>query len=336
MAKPEEVLKEYNIEGAIKSIALFGGGHINDTFLVETSGQDVLLQKINRRVFRHLSIMESNLNALMDSNSEILVTHLKDQKGNYISQVNNEGWKAQLFDSNLFTPSLADDKQVVREVAKGFGQFMALNQVIDSNSFSETIPRFHDLDLRLKQFELSISENRADRLVEVTDLVDQAKEFRWISERFNMLREELPKRVCHNDTKIDNVLLSKAGNEFRKVIDLDTVGPGYALFDFGDILRTMLSPTAEDEREIDKIELREDYLDLIMDNYVNECKGVLTKTEIENLAFGGLYMTYMIGLRFLTDYLNGDVYYKVQHEDDNFIRARNQFRLLELLVNHVK
>jgi Ser/Thr protein kinase RdoA (MazF antagonist) len=332
MGKPIAALTHFEIKGAINSVALFGGGHINDTYHVQTSDGDFLLQRVNTSVFTNPAVLEANLEALFSEQSEILVPHVKTKNGNWLLHFQNDVWKMQVFDSDVYAPTLATELGLVHEIGKGFGKFTALSKIFDVGKFEEAIADFHKLKWRLEQLDKAIENNSAKRLVAAKILLDKAGKFKWISEKMDDLIEKgLPLRVCHNDTKIDNILLSKASNQFKYVIDLDTIGPGYVLYDFGDMMRTLLSPTKENEKVESKIELRADYLENIRTGFLEEAEHMLTPLEKATLSFGGRYMTYMIGIRFLADYLNGDTYYKVSFPEENMIRARNQFRLLELM-----
>ncbi|MCE7991958.1 MAG: aminoglycoside phosphotransferase family protein [Roseivirga sp.] len=330
MNDPKTALENFQIKGAIRSVALFGGGHINDTYKVETSEAQYLLQRINTDVFRDTDIFEANLNALFTTKSDVLVEHVPTWKNTWLFLDTSGAWKTQLFDKDTYAPQMADDLRQVSEVAKGFGKFTSLG--LSADAFQETIPDFHNLQWRLEQLDEAIESDLARRKAEAQNLIDQANAYRWINQKMECLKVEgLPQRLCHNDTKIDNILLSCSSNQFKYVIDLDTVGPGYALYDFGDMMRTLLSPTKESEPDVSKIELREDYYVSLRDGFLSQCEHALTALEIESLAFGGQYMTYIMAIRFLADYLNGDVYYKVSHEEENFVRARNQLRLLKLM-----
>ncbi|GAB5528120.1 MAG: aminoglycoside phosphotransferase family protein [Roseivirga sp.] len=330
MNDPKAALEKFQIKGAIKSVALFGGGHINDTYKVETSEAQYLLQRVNTDVFRNTEIFEANLRALLAGKSEVLVEHIATEEGRWLLVDKSGAWKVQVFDEDVYAPQLANDLRQVSEVARGFGKFTALGLSVDI--FKESIPDFHNLQWRLEQLDEAIENNAVGRRTEAQSLIDQANAYRWISEKMEALKGDgLPLRLCHNDTKIDNILLSRSSDRFKYVIDLDTVGPGYALYDFGDMMRTLLSPTKEAEPDVSKIELREDYYISLRDGFLSECRHCLTALEIESLAFGGQYMTYIMGIRFLADYLNGDVYYKVSHGEENFVRARNQLRLLTLM-----
>ena len=332
MSKPLEALAHFGIKGVINSVALFGGGHINDTYHVQTSDGDFLLQRVNTEVFTNPAVLEANLKGLFSVQLEILVPHVKTKGGNWLLHFQNDVWKMQVFDKDVYAPTLATELDLVYEIGKGFGKFTALSKTFDVRKFEEAIPDFHNLKWRLEQLDQAVENNSANRKAIAKILLDKADKFKWISKKMDdLIKKGLPLRVCHNDTKIDNILLSKTSNEFKYVIDLDTVGPGYVLYDFGDMMRTLLSPTKENEKDESKIELRADYLENIRSGFLQEAEHMLVPLEKEALSFGGLYMTYMIGIRFLADYLNGDNYYKVSFPEENMIRARNQFRLLELM-----
>lgn len=332
MNDPKAALENFQIKGAIKSVALFGGGHINDTYRVETTRAQYLLQRVNTAVFKDTEIFETNLKGLFTSGSEVLVEHIPTNDNTWLYLDGASAWKTQLFDEDTYAPQLANDLHQVSEVAKGFGKFTAMAVELSVDHFKETIPDFHNLKWRLEQLDEAIANDIAGRKQEAKELVEQANQYRWIAERIELLKDKgLPLRLCHNDTKIDNILLSRFSDQFKYVIDLDTAGPGYLLYDFGDMMRTLLSPTKESEPDVTKIGLREDYYRSLRKGFLSECEGAITKQEVESLAFGGLYMTYIMAIRFLADYLNGDVYYKVGHKEENFIRARNQLRLLNLM-----
>lgn len=332
MSKPLEVLVHFEIQGAINSVALFGGGHINDTYHVQTSEGGYLLQRVNTNVFTRPAVLEANLEGLFSDQTEILVPHIKTTEGNWLLHFHDDVWKMQVFDEDVYAPNMASDLNLVYEIGKGFGRFTALSRRFDVNNFKETIPNFHNLNWRIKQLDQAIENNQVKRINTAKVLIEKANQFRWISDKMDdLVKNGLPQRVCHNDTKIDNILLTKASDNFKYVIDLDTVGPGYVLYDFGDMMRTLLSATKENELDESKIELRLDYFEQIRNGFLQESEQEINALEKDSLSFGGQYMTYLIGIRFLADYLNGDTYYKISFPEENMIRARNQFRLLELM-----
>lgn len=327
-----EALQAFGIQGAIDSVAPFGSGHINDSFLVKQEGKQYLLQRLNSSIFQFPERIEKNLQLLLSTNSNLFVEHFMTESGAY-HWGNNQGyWRLMAFCVDVYAPTKITTAKEVTEAGKAFGQFLALSSTLDVRQFEEVIPGFHHLQLRLAQFDEVKNRASDDRLAHAKECVRMLNEFRWVEGEFDELRKGLNIRVCHNDTKLDNLLFSKEHSECRFVIDLDTVGPGYALYDFGDMMRTMLSPTAENEPDESSINFHVNLLESLKGTYLAETGHFLSPEEKESLDFGGLYMTYIMGVRFLTDFLAGDRYYRVSHEKENLIRARNQFRLLALMT----
>lgn len=220
----------------------------------------------------------------------------------------------------------------LREIAKGYGRYTGRFAQEDPKLYQESIPQFHDLRHRLAQFNLALEENAANRRNQAVVETETINKFKWVAEKFDeLVAKGLPLKVCHNDAKSGNCLLSNQSGAFLKVVDLDTVGPGYVLFDLGDMLRSMLFNIPENQSTLDDLSFDQERFDAIMTSFLNECGESLEPVEIDSLPFGGLYMTYIMAVRFLTDYLNGDVYYKISHPEENLIRTRNQLRILELM-----
>lgn len=331
-----EALKAFQLEGAIEKVAPFGSGHINDTYKVESSCGNYLLQKVNTKVFQNTETLENNLNLLQSLQSNVFAKHITTKNGVCFHLDQAGCWKLQEFVLNAYGPTTANNLTLVEEVGRGFGMFTQVTSTLDATIFDEAIPNFHSLKWRLEQLDEAMLLNKANRVDDSKKLIDQVNAFSWIADHFNKLvGNGLPLRVCHNDTKIDNILLTEGSDEFRHVIDLDTTGPGYVLSDFGDMMRTLLSPTKEAEVDESKIEIREGYLSALKSGYLSACEESLSPLEIQNLEFGGLYMTYMQAVRFLADYLNGDTYYKISFPEENYVRARNQLTLLRLMYTQI-
>lgn len=327
-----KALQAYNIKGAVAEIAPFGLGHINDSYLVKADGHQYLLQRLNQSVFQSPETVESNLSALLDHGADLFVKHYKTNDHRYHYRHADDYWRLMDFIEDAYAPETAVNLKEVEKVAEGFGRFTAFSNQLDPEDYRESIPKFHDLKWRLEELKSAIRNDQANRLNLCKDLVEKAESFDWIETKMDrLISEGLPSRVCHNDTKLNNCLIAKSDHEFRYIIDLDTIGPGYVLFDFGDLMRTTASPTAENELDEFKIQVRKEFLEVLYKGFISESKSILTKVEMDSLLFGGVYMTYIMAVRFLTDYLNGDTYYKISFENENFIRARNQLRLLELL-----
>ena len=237
-------------------------------------------------------------------------------------------------DSTSF--DVAEKPETAFEAAKAYGYFQ--KQLIDLNpdDFFPVIVDFHNLEMRMNNFYKVLDGDPANRNQYAKEEIEFVKANEDISHKLKELlgNNLIPTRVTHNDTKINNVLLDKDTLKGISVIDLDTVMPGTILFDFGDMIRTFISPAEEDEIDLTKVVLRLDIFKAMAAGYLSELKELLTITEIENLVFGGKVMTFMIGLRFLTDYLEGDVYFKTSRQNHNLDRSRTQFKLLSEINNN--
>jgi len=219
------------------------------------------------------------------------------------------------------------------EAAKQFGRFTKLLCHFPCEQLHITLPDFHNLSLRYQQFEKAIAEGNTARIKEAAATIEFLKNNRSIVDTSERIQKNpaFKKRVTHHDTKISNVLFDD-NDQGLCVIDLDTVMPGYFISDVGDMLRTYLSPVSEEETDFSKIKIRSDYFKAIAKGYLEEMKGELSKEEQAHFVYAGKFMIYMQALRFLTDYLNNDVYYGSKYEGHNFMRAKNQVVLLEKLM----
>jgi hypothetical protein len=328
-------------EGEFLSAAPLGSGHINDTYLVSTSTDKYVLQKINHNIFPEVEKMNDNIDRALThlftkqlsgkeqrfKNLAIIfckngLNHFRDKDGNY--------WRMMNFVSNSVSYDVAKNPEIAFEAAKSFGYFQKKLSDLNPNDFFPVIKDFHNLEMRMKLFKDIVANNSENRNQFAAKEIEFVKTREHLSIRLKDLLEsgKIPVRVTHNDTKINNVLLDKVTLKGIAVVDLDTIMPGTALFDFGDMVRTFTSPAEEDEKDLSKVSLRLEIFEAIASGYLSELKDLLTKTEINNLVFGGKLMTFMIGLRFLTDYLQGDVYFKTSREKHNLDRCRTQFKLL--------
>ncbi len=222
------------------------------------------------------------------------------------------------------------------EAAKAFGKMQRLCLDLNPKDFYETIPGFHNLDIRYEKFDRVLSCGDKERLFNAEEEIEFVLGQQKIAETITSLTKsgDLPIRITHNDTKLNNVLLDQKTGKGICVIDLDTLMPGIVLYDFGDMVRTFTSPVAEDEKDVTKVVLREEILEALAKGYLSELSAFLTKPEKQYLLMGAKYMILIIGLRFLTDYLQNDVYFKTKYADHNLVRARNQFALLRNLVDN--
>lgn len=336
------ILQAYGIEPASCTIREFKRGHINDSFVLELpEDRRYFLQRINHHVFRDPESLILNMvkvNAAMEKHfgnegnpypqllrSRNKTFFYKDPDGNF--------WRVTTFVPGSRSFNIAENAEVAREGAAAFSRFqMVMNQEFPEE-YPPTIPDFHHLGKRLKALEKAIAEDARSRSSlagkEVTFALGRLEYGRHLEKL--LLSKTIPIRVTHNDTKLNNVLFRSDRIEHICVVDLDTVMPGTLLYDYGDMVRTFTSPVEEDEPDPGRVVFRKDIFDALTDGYLSSLRESLTTGEKENLLFGAKVMLLMIGARFLTDFLEGDHYFKTSRENHNLERCRNQFVLLDQL-----
>ncbi len=340
----KDIASSFLPKSAIKSANAFGGGHINDTYLVEIneSDQKFVLQKINKNVFKTPILVIQNielyLNHLHQKNEKQLKTFKTIEGDSYIIDHEGDYWRMFNYVENATSFDVIEEQDQAYQAAKSFGKMQRLCLDLNPHDFQETIPDFHNLAKRYLKFDQIFLCAKKERLFHAEKEIAFVQEQRKISDLISGLinRGELPMRITHNDTKLNNVLLDKNTGKGICVIDLDTLMPGLVLYDFGDMVRTFTSPVPEDEKDSSKVILRNEIFAALSEGYLSELSSDLTMVEKEQLMNGAKYMILMIGLRFLTDYLENDVYFKTAYEDHNLVRARNQFALLQDLSNKEK
>lgn len=343
----KEIFNRFNHEGVFQKAKAIDSGHINSTYLVQTRSSedpDYILQKINSKVFKNIPDLIQNkilvtnfLRSKVSDQEKRNIIRLMPTKSDTYSFIdnNNDYWNLMVFipDSQVYLK--ATNSRIAKEAGRLFGQFFYLLNDFEVEKLAETIPRFHDLDHRLKQLEVAIKNANDERLKLAGNsiaIVNQNKvEIRILQELKN--KGKLPLRATHNDTKLSNALFDKKGNGLA-VIDLDTLMPGLVHYDFGDSVRTICSSTEEDERDISKVHFLPENFKAFTDGFLQACKSILTKEEIALLTLAAKYMVFIMGLRFLTDYLNNDIYFKTAYPAHNLVRAKNQFALLKSMVLH--
>lgn len=316
----------------------FGRGLINHTWKASVAGKKYILQRINETVFRNPPDIAYNMQLigtyLEKHNPDYLfVEPLKTTSGDLMASTPHGWYRLFPFVEGSHTLDVVKTPQQAFEAAQQFGKFSAILSDFRALKLKITLPEFHNLDLRYKQFEDALQTAETDRKQAAKSYIIRLKEQYHIVDSYNEITREpqFIKRVTHHDTKISNVLLDGQDRGLC-VIDLDTTMPGYFISDFGDMMRTYLSPVNEEEKDLSLIEVRDEFYWAIRDGYLSEMKTVLTDTERQYVYYSGLFMTYMQSLRFLTDFLNGDVYYGAAYPDHNLVRAANQYRLLQCLL----
>jgi Ser/Thr protein kinase RdoA (MazF antagonist) len=330
----QQVLEAYGLEGAVAEP--FGSGLINRTWKVAAGGRQYILQRINEQVFKEPQNIADNIRAvagyLKANHPEyFFVAPLPALSGT--DTVQKEGWfRLFPFVAGAHAKEVVASPAEAFEAARQFGRFTRLLANFDVQQLKTTIPQFHDLSLRYRQFEAARDAGDQERRKSCSDEIRIVQEKNSIAKEYDRIVSEsaFRLRVTHHDTKISNVLFD-AGGRGLCVIDLDTVMPGYFISDLGDMMRTYLSPVSEEETDFSKIEVRPAFYKAVVDGYFGEMKEELNSGEQEHVFYAGEFMIYMQALRFLTDHLNNDRYYGAQYPGHNLLRARNQLVLLERL-----
>ena len=338
----ETIFKEFGID-TNASIKPFGSGLINNTWLIRENENDLILQRINHNVFKQPFDIARNIRLIGEylkaqHPDYLFICPRKTIAGDEMIFIKDEGYfRIFPFIKNSHTTDVVVSPSQAYEAAKQFGRFTNLLSAFPVDNLKITLPDFHNLPLRYSQFETAIKGGNKGRIKEAATLINLLKEQHeivTISEQISK-NPDFKKRVTHHDSKISNVLFDD-NDRGLCVIDLDTVMPGYFISDFGDMMRTYLSPVSEEEKDLSKIEIREDYFKAIAHGYLNEMGNELSGAEKKYLVYAGKFMIYMQALRFLTDHLNNDVYYGAKYEGHNFIRANNQAVLLKKIIEKEK
>lgn len=325
-------------------------GHINDTFIVGNQQHPhgaYLLQRINHSIFKDVEGLQRNIQLVTDHlrekyqsagisdtrNKVLQLIPAKDQK-TYVRDEDGNFWRMYVYIDDAKSVD-AMDPSLARKAGKAYGKFHRMLSDMPAARLVETIPNFHNMEFRLMEFRNAVVADMAGRVSQVEDLIEQIEsraEEMCLPQRLYRAGK-LPKRITHCDTKVNNLLFDRNG-EPTCIVDLDTVMPGFVMSDFGDFMRTGACTAAEDEADLDKIKFSQVIFRSFSDGYISEMKNQLEPAEIQLLPFGAKLLTYMQAVRFLTDFLNGDRYYKVNYTGHNLIRARAQFRLLEEIENN--
>lgn len=341
----EKIISDFRLYGDFVSAETFGSGHINDTFrvCVNHGGTPVryTLQRINHNIFKNPPALMENIVRVTTHIQSKLPTgdktrscllvipttkgepfHL-DKDGNY--------WRAYVFVEGASTYNVIRNEKQAFEAAKAFGNFQKLLADMPAPRLHDTIPDFHNTPRRFEKLEAAIKKDAAGRVKDVGKEIDFCLKRKALTR--SLVESGSPERITHNDTKINNVLLDDTTGEGICIIDLDTVMPGLVLYDFGDMCRTATITAAEDERDIDKVTMDIKMFEQLVKGYLASAGGFLTREEISVLALSAQVITFEIGIRFLTDHLDGDVYFKVHRDNHNLDRCRTQFKLVGCMEN---
>jgi len=339
---------QFEIPGNITDITPFGQGHINSTYKVTVANEptEYLLQKINHLIFKDVEMLQQNILRitnhirikLAEKNETDIdrktLTLVSSKQGKFYYQDETGYWRMMILIRDSYTFE-AVTPEYSYAAGKAFADFQCMLSDLPGEPLGETIPDFHNMEFRLKQFRDAVQENKAGRVNAVADLIEEIEKRAEEMVLCQRLYHEgkLPKRINHCDTKVNNMLFDSEGNVLC-VIDLDTTMPGFVVSDFGDFMRTAGNTGLEDDPDLNRVNFNMEIFEAFTKGYLEIARSFLTPLEIELLPFGARLITYMQFSRFLTDYLNGDTYYKTHHPEHNLQRSQAQLKLLQSIESN--
>ncbi|MDR3367390.1 MAG: aminoglycoside phosphotransferase family protein [Prevotellaceae bacterium] len=344
MLNLEDIVGKFAVEGKVEEVKPLGAGHINDSYMVRTQGgaPDYVLQRINHHIFKDVDALQNNIKRVTDHIRQKLAAQGEPDIARKVLALVPTAQGALYHRSPdgcywRVMPYIAGSKSVDEVSPKlsflagrAFGQFQAMLADLPAPPLAETIPNFHNIEARLATFRQAVKSNLSGRLPKVESIVAEIEKRADDMCRVEQLHRDgkLPKRINHCDTKVNNILFDLATDEVLCVVDLDTVMPGFVVSDFGDFMRTGANHGKEDDENTDNVFFLMDIFEAYAKGYLETAKSFLTPLEVELLPFGAKLLTYMQTVRFLTDYLDGDAYYKIKHPEHNLQRTKAQLKLL--------
>ena len=340
------ICEKFNIKGRFISSTPYGSGHINDTKLVVTRNGDkeymYILQRINTNVFKNPVGLMNNFTSVTEYLADIIkanggdptretlnVVRATDGKHHVIDDEGNF-WRMLYFVKDSLSYDKVEKPEQFYDSAVAFGNFQYMLRDYPADKLVETIPNFHNTPDRLRLFREAVKADACGRAASVKEEIDFVNAREEFANTLENARKEgkLPLRVTHNDTKLNNILFDEKNGKALCIVDLDTIMPGYSVNDFGDSIRFGATTALEDEADLSKVNFDISLYELYVKGFVEGANGGLTECELDLLPIGAMMMTFECGTRFLTDYLNGDTYFKVSRPGHNLDRARNQFKLV--------
>jgi len=341
MVRPEEILVRFLPNEPISEILEFGSGHINNTFKITSHNGRYLLQQVNQNVFHNPQELSANHKIVFEhlsrKNSNLVVRPLRSVENKYVIKEGETFWRLYPFLDDYFSYEQMDSPTMAERCAEAFAYFGASLSDLDAAELYEPIPDFHNTSARYQRFLNALKQGGKNRNNKCETVTEALLNYEDIITRFNGLNNLIPKRIVHNDTKINNLMFSNDDPQDYRIIDLDTMTSDYVLFDFGDMIRTGISPAEEDAENLNLVYLREEFFKGFAQGFLRGYQNILSSEEIDLLVFGAQLITFEQAIRFLTDYLEGDIYYKTQYPDHNLVRTKTQLKLLdELSLNEKK
>ena len=340
MKKTLPIAEQFALLGDIVSIEPYGNGHINSTFLLATDKKRYIFQKMNTTIFkdsealmRNICLVTEHLRAKGIETLEVIPT--KDGKSFYSG---DEGeYRMYAFIENTVAYDKVDDASIFMASGRAFGEFQKDLADFDASLLSEIIANFHNTPVRFENFKRALAADALGRAKDCKEEIDfvlsRADKFTIITDA--MAKGDVPLRVTHNDTKLNNILMDSVSGKARAIIDLDTVMPGSMLYDFGDSIRFGASTGAEDEKNLELVNFDISLFEAYAKGYCGAVKDSMTEAEARLMPWGAFMMCIECGMRFLTDYLEGDTYFATKYEGHNLVRCRTQFRLASQIQERI-
>ena len=338
MADIRNTVKRFLGEEEIAKIEPFGEGHINRTYFVETAGgKKYIMQMINNSVFKDVEGLMNNICRVTGFIEEKHPGETKtlnfipaDDGKYYVIDEDGHYFRMYVFIDNAHTYQVADSTDLLEKLGDAFGDFQNMLLDFDASKLVEVIPDFHNTVKRYEAFEKALEENLSGRADTAAEEIAFVKARKNICGTYvdRIASGELPLRVTHNDTKMNNVLFYDGSNEAACVIDLDTIMPGVVHYDVGDAIRFGTATAPEDEQDLSKLHFDINLYEAFIKGFLGQCGKTLSKAELDLIPFSGIMLTFECGMRFLTDYLNGDTYFRTAYAEHNLVRTRTQFKLV--------
>lgn len=346
----DRIGNQFAVQGKLVASAEIDSGHINSTYCgsylqADGSVQRYIFQSINRNVFKDPFVVMKNVEQVTRHINSKVLRNKRDLGGQtlnlfpartggaWVEDTDGGVWRCYNFIEGCVTYDVVENTRQAYQAARAFGSFQDLVSDMDASLIKETIPDFHHTVKRFQRLLDVADDDPVGRLASVRAEFDFALSRQPITGVLldAVAAGKIPVRVTHNDTKINNVMIDAESDEAVCVIDLDTVMPGLALYDFGDLVRSATSPAAEDEQDLSKVRMQMPLFEALVEGYLDSASEFINEVETAHLAFSGKLMTFEVGIRFLTDHLEGDVYFKTHRPDHNLDRCRTQFKLVECI-----
>lgn len=340
----KDVLKHFDIQGDVQEVKNYGSGHINETYFVKTDSNSYILQNLNTQVFKNYAGVMDNIAKVtsfikdrVEDKSKCLYL-IKTKDGNNYYYKDNSCFRMMNYVDNSTVYQQTSNPFILSQAGFGLGKFIADLNDFDASSLVEVIPNFHNTKKRFEDFKEAVKNDNAFRAKKVQEDIKFVLDREYLVSTIvdKIENKTIPLRVTHNDTKLNNFMFDKDTNEFVCLVDLDTIMPGSLLYDFGDAIRIAASTAGEEERDLNKVKFDMKAYEAFLSGFIKGIGNSITDEEAKLLHISAKILTFEIGMRFLGDYLNGDIYFKIHEEDQNLVRARSQLKMVAEIEQNEK